>query len=51
MDKSKKSVTIIVRVSEDTKADLQKLADKDSRKLSDYVRLELEKHIKAKKED
>lgn len=50
MDKSKKSFTIIVRVSEDTKVELQKLADKDSRKLSDYVRLELEKHIKVRKE-
>lgn len=44
-----KSGTIVVRVSEDTKKDLQKLAEADDRKLSDYVRLLLEKHVKLAK--
>ena len=40
-----KTETIITRVSEDLKAELQKMADMDNRKLSDYVRLVLIKHV------
>lgn len=38
-----KDTTIIIRVEEDLKKKLQVMADKDSRKLSDYIRLQLEK--------
>lgn len=44
-----KSETIIVRVDEEIKKDLQKLADADKRKLSDYVRLVLEDHVNIDK--
>lgn len=39
--KDNKTETIITRVSLELKADLQKLADNDNRKLGDYVRLQL----------
>ena len=42
-DKENKTVNINLRVSEKTKADLVKLADQDSRSLSDYIRLQLER--------
>lgn len=38
-----KTETIIARVSPELKEKLQKLADADSRKLSDYVRVQLKK--------
>ncbi|NOT50252.1 MAG: hypothetical protein HOP10_03135 [Chitinophagaceae bacterium] len=45
MTKNTKTEAIIVRVSPDLKADLQKLADADMRKLSDYVRMQLVKLV------
>jgi predicted transcriptional regulator len=42
MDENK-THTIIIRVSADLKAKLQKMADMDSRKLSDFIRLQLTK--------
>lgn len=45
MTKSTKTEAIIVRVSPDLKAGLQKLADADMRKLSDYVRIQLQKIV------
>ena len=38
-----------LRLSRELKADLQKLADKEKRKLSDYVRLELVKIVEKEK--
>ncbi len=38
-----KDTTIIIRVDKDLKNKLQTLADKDSRSLSDYIRLQLKK--------
>jgi uncharacterized protein (DUF1778 family) len=40
-----KTETIIARVSADLKEALQKMADMDNRKLSDYVRLQLIKLV------
>lgn len=40
-----KTEAIIVRVDPDLKATLQKLADADMRKLSDYVRIQLQKLV------
>lgn len=37
------NATINIRIDEKVKAKLQTMADKDKRKLSDFVRLELEK--------
>ena len=42
-DKENKTVNINLRVTGDTKKELLKLADKDRRSLSDYIRLQLEK--------
>jgi len=44
-----KTETIITRVSPELKAGLQKMADMDSRKLSDYIRLQLAKLIESSK--
>lgn len=38
-----------LRLSKDVKLELQKLADKDNRRLSDYIRLELTKVIEKEK--
>ena len=37
------NATINIRIDDKTKAKLQLMADKDKRKLSDFIRLELEK--------
>jgi hypothetical protein len=44
-----KTETIIIRVLPELKAELQRMADADSRKLGDYVRLLLAKHVEASK--
>lgn len=44
-----KTETIITRVSPELKEELQKMADNDSRKLSDYVRLQLMKLVETSK--
>jgi len=41
--KDNKTVNINIRVSEDTKKELSRLAEIDRRTLSDYIRLQLEK--------
>lgn len=38
-----KTETIILRIESELKKDLQKLADDDSRTLSDFIRLQLKK--------
>jgi len=48
-DKENKSVNINLRVSENTKAELLKMAETDRRSLSDYIRLQLEKLAEANK--
>jgi len=45
MQQDNKTETIITRVSHDLKIALQKMADMDNRKLSDYVRLHLTKLV------
>lgn len=42
MAKDQKTEAIVVRVSPQLKANLQKMADSDRRKLSDYIRIQLE---------
>ena len=49
MKTSKKEVKISLRIEEETKIQLQALADNDKRKLSDYIRIELEKIVTQKK--
>lgn len=44
-DKDNKTVNINLRVSEDVKKELSKLADIDRRTLSDFIRLQLEKLV------
>jgi uncharacterized protein (DUF1778 family) len=41
--KENKTVNINIRVSEDTKKELTRLADLDRRTLSDFIRLQLER--------
>lgn len=42
-----KTVNMNIRIAEDIKKKLQRLADLNRRTLSDYIRLELEKVISA----
>jgi predicted DNA-binding protein len=42
-NKDNKTEIVPVRMTTELKEKLQKLADKDSRKLSDYIRVQLEK--------
>ncbi len=44
-----KTDTIIVRVNPELKTDLQKMADMDSRKLGDFVRVQLVKLVETSK--
>lgn len=44
-----KSETILVRVEPELKEVLQKMADKDNRKLSDFVRVQMLKMVEASK--
>jgi len=44
-----KSEAIVIRVDADLKASLQHMADMDSRKLSDYIRLQLTKLVQGTK--
>ena len=44
-----KTEAIILRVESDLKAALQKLAEQDSRKLSDYIRVQLKKLVEGAK--
>ena len=48
--KENKTVNINIRVSEDTKKELIRLAEIDRRTLSDYIRLQLERlaYVSAK---
>jgi len=46
MDKGNKSVTVNIRIEEAIKEQLQRLAEKDRRTLSDFIRLQLEKLVK-----
>lgn len=44
-----KDTTIILRVEKTLKSKLQSMADKDSRTLADFIRLQLEKIAKTAK--
>ena len=48
-EKDYKTVNINLRVSENTKKDLLRLANLDQRTLSDYIRLQLEKLANSSK--
>jgi uncharacterized protein (DUF1778 family) len=48
-DKENKTVNINLRVSENTKKELLKLAETERRSLSDYIRLQLERLAEANK--
>ena len=43
MKKENKTEVVHVRIDKETKDKLQQLADNESRKLSDFIRLQLEK--------
>jgi hypothetical protein len=47
--REKMTETVTIRLSESMKADLQALADADSRKLASYLTLVLQRHITEKK--
>lgn len=49
MTQDNKTETIILRVEPDLKADLQKMADMDSRKLADFIRVQLRKLVDISK--
>lgn len=40
-----KNDTIVIRVSDDLKKEIQRLAIKDKRKMSDYIRVTMEKQV------
>ena len=44
-----KEIVITVRIEPDMKKELEKLAQKDERKLSDYIRVQLKKIIEENK--
>ena len=44
----KRTDSIVIRVEPKTKRELQKMADEDKRKLSDFIRLKLEEIINKK---
>lgn len=44
-----KNEAIVIRVDADLKASLQKMADMDSRKLSDFIRLQLKRLVETSK--
>ena len=44
-----KEEIVTIRMEEDLKKELQKLADKDQRNLSDYLRLQLKRLVEASK--
>ena len=49
MTQVNKNDAIVIRVDADLKAALQKMADMDSRKLSDFIRLQLVKLVQTSK--
>lgn len=49
MIQGNKNEAIVIRVDADLKAELQNMADMDSRKLSDYIRLQLSRLVEATK--
>jgi hypothetical protein len=47
MVRNNKTDAIVIRVDASLKADLQKMADMDNRKLSDYIRVQLIKLVES----
>jgi mRNA-degrading endonuclease RelE of RelBE toxin-antitoxin system len=45
VDKEKKVINLNIRVTEATKKGLDKLAEKDRRTVSDYIRIQLENMV------
>jgi predicted DNA-binding protein len=48
--REKMTETVTIRLSETMKAELQALADADSRKLASYLTLVLQRHLQEKRE-
>lgn len=46
----KKDTSVNVRLTSDERAELQRLADADKRKLSDYIRLVLQAHLETERQ-
>lgn len=46
----KKDTSVNVRLTSELKAELQRLADEDARKLSAYIELVLRAHVAAKRQ-
>jgi predicted DNA-binding protein len=46
----KRATSVNVRMTDQLRSELQKLADANKRTLSDYIRLLLEEHIEAQRE-
>ena len=47
MTQGNKTEAIVIRVDSNLKTQLQRMADMDSRKLSDYIRLQLYKFVES----
>ena len=46
----KRTTSVNIRMTDELRGELQRLADANKRTLSDYVRLLLEEHVEAEKE-
>jgi hypothetical protein len=46
----KRDTSVNVRLTSEERAELQRLADADKRKLSDYIRLILQAHLETERE-
>ena len=46
----KRTTSVNIRMTDELRGDLQRLADANKRTLSDYVRLLLEEHVEIQKE-
>ncbi len=51
MANEKKEINLVVRVTIQMKTDLEDIAKKERRSLSDFLRLEFEKIIESKKDE
>jgi predicted transcriptional regulator len=47
----KRATSVNVRMTDDLRGELQRLADAHKRTLSDYIRLTLEAHVEAQQHD
>ena len=47
----KKSAAVNLRMTQELRDELQRLADEDGRELSNYIRWLLERHVRSKKDE